>query len=283
MARLIDICDIAVGDISLSAARIRVRDADKGIEELAASIDAVGLLEPIMVVPSSDDRTYELVIGQRRLAAHRLLGLPTIRAAILDERIDETTAKVLAITENLVRRDLNERDKIDVCTELYRKYGSIKAVAEETGLPTRDVSRYVKYDRLTPELRRLVDVEGVEIGVALRVQDTMQTARAADDLGHTLDLARTLANMTAAQQAQVRRMCARSPERPLYEIVDAVRREQRVLQIIVTLARETHSALQAYAHLLRKTQDEVAAEIIEEALARRSTGGTVLEMVSQPQ
>ena len=283
MARLIDICDIPVGDISLSAARIRVRDADKGIEELAASIDAVGLLEPIMVVPSSDDRTYELVIGQRRLAAHRLLGLPTIRAAILDERIDETTAKVLAITENLVRRDLNERDKIDVCTELYRKYGSIKAVAEETGLPTRDVSRYVKYDRLTPELRRLVDVEGVEIGVALRVQDTMQTARAADDLGHTLDLARTLANMTAAQQAQVRRMRARSPERTLYEIVDAVRREQRVLQIIVTLARETHSALQAYAHLLRKTQDEVAAEIIEEALARRSTGGTVLEMVSQPQ
>ena len=103
-----------------------------------------------------------------------LLGLDTIWAAVLDERVDETLAKVISVTENLVRRDLNRRDLIDSCTYLYRKYGNARAVADETGLPYNDVRKYVKYDRLRPELRELYDEGGVDLSIVLRAQDAAE-------------------------------------------------------------------------------------------------------------
>ena len=87
---------------------------------------------------------YEIITGQRRFLAHQELNKPTIWAAVLDKRVDEITAKVLSVTENLVRRDLHSHDLIDVCTFLFRKYGSVRAVCEESGLSQTKVSQYVK-------------------------------------------------------------------------------------------------------------------------------------------
>ena len=60
---------------------------------------------------------------------------PRRLAAILDEKVDEATAKVISITENLVRRDPPLNDLIDACTALFKRYGSVKSVAQELGLP----------------------------------------------------------------------------------------------------------------------------------------------------
>ena len=85
--------------------------------------------------------------------------------------MDERDAKVLSVTENLIRRDLNRKDLIDVCTYLYKQYDSMKDVADKTGLPYNKVREYVKYDRLKPELKKLVDNNDVELKTALRAQD----------------------------------------------------------------------------------------------------------------
>src|SRR6266545_552956 len=148
MARIKEVRELRLDELEIGRGQVRLRDVGKDIQELADSIAKVGQLEPIVVCPSATPGRYEIITGQRRFLAHQELRRSTITAAILDERVDETMAKVLSVTENLVRRDLNSRDLIDACTALYKKYGSIKAVADETGLPYSKVSQYVKYDQL---------------------------------------------------------------------------------------------------------------------------------------
>jgi ParB family chromosome partitioning protein len=104
----------------IGEAQVRLRDVGKEIDELAESISKIGLLEPIVVYEAETPGKFEIVTGQRRFLAHQELKKPTIMAAILDGKVDEAEAKVISVTENLVRRDLNSNDLIDTCTYLYK-------------------------------------------------------------------------------------------------------------------------------------------------------------------
>ena len=104
MAEIIDIKQIPLGDLELGQSQPRTRDVRKGISELVDSIRKVGQLEPIVVCPGSKPDKYEILIGQRRFLACKEVGVPTIWAAILDERVDETAAKVIFFNANLMRR-----------------------------------------------------------------------------------------------------------------------------------------------------------------------------------
>ena len=125
MANIIEIKEIPLDALVIGKGQVRVRDVGKGIDELASSIKKLGLLQPIVVCDSDEPGKYEILTGQRRFLAHKELHKDTITACILDEKVDEAEAKILSVTENLVRRDPNSKDYIDACTWLYRKYGSI--------------------------------------------------------------------------------------------------------------------------------------------------------------
>ena len=75
------------------------------LEELAASIREHGLLQPVVVVPRGD--RYLLVAGERRLRAHKLAKLATIRAIVADVDFDELRMRELALIENIQRENLN--------------------------------------------------------------------------------------------------------------------------------------------------------------------------------
>ena len=92
-------------------------------------------------------------------------------AFVRTDTIDEHLAKGISVTENVMRLDLTRKELIDSCTSLYKKYGSIKDVCEATGLPQLTVGLYVKYDRLVPKLKKLVDDGEVDMKTALRAQD----------------------------------------------------------------------------------------------------------------
>ena len=92
--------------------------------ELAASIDKVGLLQPIVVCQSTQDGKWEILLGQRRLpGAQGPQARQISRRPILDERVDEAEAKAISITENLIRQRLSGAELIDGITFLYNKYG----------------------------------------------------------------------------------------------------------------------------------------------------------------
>src|SRR5262249_20653923 len=140
--RIVRYEDIPLERLTIGLSQARVRDVDRHIEDLARSIQKIGLIEPIVVAPGDSPNTYEFVTGQRRFLAVKSLGLKTIRAGILAEKPAGDLAKAISLTENMVREDMPAKDYIDACTELFRRYGSIKAVSEELGLPYPKVQQY---------------------------------------------------------------------------------------------------------------------------------------------
>jgi ParB family chromosome partitioning protein len=272
MAKILEFRDIPLEQLVIGKAQVRTRDVGKGIEELAASIDKVGLLAPILVVQTNKKDEYEIVLGQRRFLAHRILKKDAITAGILSEKINELEAKVLSITENLVREDLNQKDKVDVCTYLYRQYGSIKVVVEETGLKYRDVKQYVKYPRLDDSLKKLVDSDEIRMDVALRAQDAAETVAEATgkfDSEEAVKFAKEMQPMSQAQQKKILDTLSESEKPSADDAIEDAKTGGKITQIIITLGAAAHQSLQQFAHEEGSTIDGAAATLIEDGLKNK--------------
>lgn len=111
---------VAVREVPLSAieghpAQPRQHRDATALEELARSIEAHGLLQPIVVMAKGDH--FTLVAGSRRLAAHHRLGRASITASVLPAADMDT----LAIVENLQRRDLMPIEEAEALERLKRE------------------------------------------------------------------------------------------------------------------------------------------------------------------
>jgi ParB family chromosome partitioning protein len=266
MSQIVDTKELSLDDLVIGQGQIRLQGVGTGIKELADSIAKKGLLQPIVVAPINGGK-FEILLGQRRFLAHKELELPTIRAQILDEAVDPMEAKVLSLTENMMRRDISRKDKIDVCTVLYKRYGTMKDVADATGLPYREVSQYVKYDRLKAELKELVDSNVVGVDVALKAQDAVEaTGYDSDD---AVMLAKELEPMSGAARDQLVKFAQEPSDRPMSEVIEESKEQTKVTQVIVTLGPRAHAALQEVATEEGTTQDDAAGDLLGEALRTR--------------
>lgn len=261
MASIVEFKEIPLGDLIIALGQVRTKETAREIDELADSIAAVGLLEPILVSPTAIEGQYEIITGQRRFLAHQELEKETIWAAVLNEHVDEITAKVLSVTENLVRRDLHSSDLIDVCTYLYRHYGSIKAVCEATGLAQPKVSQYVKYDQLIPKLKDMVDEGQVKLDTALKAQRASQM-----NADEAVQFALEMEPMSGVQRSAIVKRREREPEVSADEIIEDAKSGGRISQIVVTVTSEVHSALGQYARMQQTNADDAAGMLIREGL-----------------
>ena len=264
MAHIKEVKEIQLSDLQIGLGQVRLREVSKEIDELADSIRKVGLLEPIVVCEAESPGKYEIITGQRRFMAHQELQRETILSAVLNERVDETTAKVLSVTENLVRRDLNSADLIDACTHLYNKYGSIMVVSEETGLAYHKVSQYVKYDQLVEPLKHLVDA-GMSIKTALRAQ---QAASVSGEINEeeAVTFAKEMAPLSGAQQSKMVNTRSNNPSMTPGEIIEDAKSGGKITQLGVTLTSVVHTALTKYAESQQTTLDDAAGILIREGL-----------------
>lgn len=266
MARIREFKQIPLTDLEIGKGQVRLRDTDKDIDELAESIHKVGLLEPIVVCDGTTEGKYEIITGQRRFLAHQQLeGVDTIWAAVLEQRVSEIDAKILSVTENLVRRDLKSQDLIDACTALFKKYGSMKSVAEETGLPYNKVREYVKYEQLIDGLKGLVDKGEVEVEVALRAQ------RAASVSGdpnaeEAVQFAKEMVPMSGAQRQKIISERERDNSLSADQLIEDAKSGGKITQIRVTLSTEVHGSLNKYAQHMKTTIDDAAGQLIRQGL-----------------
>jgi ParB family chromosome partitioning protein len=104
------------------------------LRELADSISARGLLQPILVRPLAGGR-YELIAGERRLRAARIAGLERVPALV--RTVEESERLELALVENMAREDLNPVDAARACA----------ALVDELGLTKEEVGRRVGRSR----------------------------------------------------------------------------------------------------------------------------------------
>jgi ParB family chromosome partitioning protein len=137
---------VAVELVSPNPDQPRKRFDEAGLQALAESMKARGVLQPILVRPRAGG-TYELVAGERRWRAARMAGLETI-AALVQQR-DDAQSLEIALIENMAREDLNP-------VEAAR---AVAALVEEMGLTREEVGRRVGRSRVAiSNLLRLLDL-----------------------------------------------------------------------------------------------------------------------------
>ena len=112
--------EIDVDDISPNPYQPRKTFDSEALQELSDSIVRHGLLQPIVVIEKDDG--YLLVAGERRLRAHKLAALETIKAVIADVDIDDVKLRELALIENIQRENLNSIELAHSYDELIKVY-----------------------------------------------------------------------------------------------------------------------------------------------------------------
>jgi ParB family chromosome partitioning protein len=259
--------EIPLEDLVIGKGQVRTK-VGEGIDELAESIRVMGLLEPIVVTPANKEGKYEILTGQRRFLAHKKLKKKTILAVIRSEKVDEALAKGISVTENVMRLDLTRRELIDACTSLYKRYTSLKDVCEATGLPLNKVREYVKYDRLIPALKKLVDEGSVDMPAAIRAQDAASVSGKTNEK-EAVAFAKEMSGMSGAQQKRIVKERETNPDAGADDVIESAKTATKVTQIVVTLSSTVHSSLQAYAKSEGQNQDDAAATLIEESLQEK--------------
>lgn len=269
MSKIVEYKEIPLVDLVIGKGQVRTREPGRDVEQLAESIKKQGLLQPIVVCKATQVGKWEILTGQRRFLAHKMLKRDVITAAVLDERVEEAEAKAISITENLIRRNLSGPELIDAVTFLYKKYGSAKAVHETTGLPYDEVRRYVKYPRLMPELKKMVDDEALDIKVALKAQDAAEAGAEKPTPAEAIMFAKEMSSMSDPQRQKLIKERRENPKTSVNDAIEQARTGSKITQVVVTLTGDAHAALQRFARDEKVTQDEVAAGFIEEALISR--------------
>ena len=126
---------------------------DTQVKELADSIRSEGLMQPIVVRKVKDG--YELIAGERRFRAFKLIGQKTITARILEA--SDASSAVLALIENLQRADLNAIDEALGFASLMRDFSlTQEAVADRLGKPRASIANSVRLLALDNELQGYV-------------------------------------------------------------------------------------------------------------------------------
>ena len=115
--------EIDVESITPNPFQPRKHFDEQALKELSESIAEHGLLQPIVVIEKEEG--YLLIAGERRLRAHKLAKLPTVKAIIADADIDDIKLRELALLENIQRENLN-------AIELANSYAELIEVHEIT-------------------------------------------------------------------------------------------------------------------------------------------------------
>jgi len=262
-----NVIEIPIEKIEIGPSQSRVRQIETDIDELATNIDKIGLLEPIVVFER--DGQYELLTGQRRLLAVQSLGWTKIPAVIRDRPKNEAMAKAISLAENFVRRELNSKDLLEACTQLYRFYGSIKAVSEETGLKYSKVAEYVKFDRLVKPLKEAVESAQVKMDVALKAQNAATAPDGTIDEDKAVKFAAAMKTMGGSQRRTLVKASENDPTKSADEIIEGARKPPQQVKMNVTLLQNTAQSLDQFAKDEDSTREEAAVDLIVSGLEQK--------------
>jgi len=141
------------------------RDMDsESLQELADSIVAQGVMQPIVVRRISDQR-YEIVAGERRWRAAQMAGLAAIPAVVRD--VSDREAIAMALIENIQREDLNPIEEAASLQRLQLEFElTQQEVANAVGKSRSTVANLLRLMTLQEDVQRLVENGDLEMGHA---------------------------------------------------------------------------------------------------------------------
>lgn len=241
---------------------------ETALQELADSINAYGILQPLTVRDRGG--VYELVAGERRLRAARIAGLREVPCLIAE--VGEEDAALLALIENLQRRDLDYMEEAAAIARLIRRYGlSQQQAAEKLGKSQPTIANKLRLLRLSAPVIDCLRQYGLterHARTLLRLTDPEQQLAAARHIGKRgLNVAQTeqyIDRLTAENRTEPPR------RRPTYIIKDvrlflnSVERGVRLMQSAGVGAevgrRDTEEEILLTIHIPKRREAGVVTE-----------------------
>lgn len=155
--------DLPLASISPNPWQPRREFNEEALAELVSSIEASGLLQPVVVRPVGS--RFELIAGERRLRAVTRLGWPTIPAVIRE--VDDQAALTLALIENLQRDDLTPIDTALGYQQLMTEFGIAQAeVARLVGRDRSTVANTLRLLKLPRDVQGMIQTNELSEGHA---------------------------------------------------------------------------------------------------------------------
>lgn len=177
----------------------------EALEELAESIKAQGVMQPIVVRPIGKDR-YEIIAGERRWRATQLAGIDTIPAVIRD--VSDEAAIAMALIENIQREDLNPIEEAVALKRLQDEFELTHSeVAKAVGKSRTTVTNLLRLIALCDEVKKCVEHGDLEMGHAramLTLTDNEQKEIARQVVAKGLSVRQTEALVRRLQQQQTK-------------------------------------------------------------------------------
>jgi ParB family chromosome partitioning protein len=137
---------------------------DEALQELAASIRAQGLMQPI-VLRSVGDQRYEIIAGERRWRASQLAGMEKIPAVIRE--VNDESAVAMSLIENIQREDLNPMEEAMALQRLVDEFDlTHQQVADAVGKSRTAVTNFLRLTHLSGEVAQMLANGDIEMGHA---------------------------------------------------------------------------------------------------------------------
>jgi len=151
------------------------------LQELAASIRSVGVLQPIVVRPNGAAR-YHVIAGERRWQAARIAELKSIPAIV--RLVSNEQAMEMTIIENLQREDLNPMEQARAYDRLGREFGlTQEQMSIRTGLERSSIANFLRLLKLPPVVQTMLETDQIGISHAkylMAIESPQEAQRAAE-------------------------------------------------------------------------------------------------------
>jgi ParB family transcriptional regulator, chromosome partitioning protein len=175
------VVNLAISDVDKNPFQTRLVDDDDALQELADSIKANGVVQPIVVRPAEEEGRYILILGERRLHASKKAGKTHVPALV--RRVSEQQAAEMTIVENLQREDLSPMEQAESFRVLSNKFSMTQQqIAERVGLSRVSVANYMRLLKLPREVMQMLMEKRINFAKAkelLKLGDNDRIAEAA--------------------------------------------------------------------------------------------------------
>ena len=266
--KVIKTTKIPTDKIKMGSIQARQSQVTKGLDRFAEQIRKIGLIQPIVVYPDGDG--YELVVGQRRYLAHKILKLNEIFAMIIDTPKDSIRATTISWLENEARQKMQNKDKIRHVVNMYSQKYSQKEIARELGILLKEVKACIGLPRTPDVVREAVERGEIPIVLAIRATDAkgFDKGTTSEDEGNdVLDLARQIHKnkLTEKQINNMQEYGETNPDATNNELmVDGIVNTSE--QLTIDLQSSDMERLDKYAKNNDQSRSSAAANLILDGL-----------------
>jgi len=260
---------ISLNKIHISQANVRTLNRNEKIDELAESIKTYGLLQPVVLYEQTPG-TFDLIIGQRRFLAFKALAktddfYKQIPAVVIPKP-DKEKLKIMSLSENIHRVELNRADIVEVVSFLYKKYSkSAKKVSRLLGVSVPTVYNYLKVQDAPDEIKRMY------VEKKIGREDVKRLMEMTPDKTKMVQIAQQMVKekLTGPQKERLPEIIKQNPNISPDQMMKEVKKHKFEEKIIVPLSSDLIEALDIAVKDVGLGREEIAKKALEEWLSEK--------------